>query len=139
MSSPVLKSISICNDDIEQTLFSFRRPRVILKSISICGAMYRILKVVDSNGNALSGASVSITDSDEFEETGTTEADGTYSSYLNGDNLTNPCTVEISLAGYQTFLQEVNITDRIDWLVQLADEASGGGSQIINGSFIRGC
>jgi len=90
-----------------------------LSGVTIC-AKHRILKLVDTSGNAISGASVSLSDARDYSESGTTEADGTFSSFLNGDNITNPVTMEISKSGYLTESRTFDCVARIDWLVVLA-------------------
>ena len=128
MSTPSLRNISVCNASLAQLLYD--NPitgRVFLRSISICMAKYRMLTVVDSSGNAINGATALLTDSGGNSWTYTSDANGIVSSYHNGDNLTNPCTLTVSKTGKQSFgPYPFSMTNRIDWVIQLVDESSGG-------------
>ena len=127
MSTPGLAGISICNASLSQLIWDNpQEANIYFGGISICGAKYRMLTIVDSSGSAIEGATITITDSGSYSETGTTDSSGVYSSFFTADEKTNPITIKVEKAGYTTFEQDFVVTNRIDWLIQMVDESSGG-------------
>jgi len=134
-----LTSISICNSQIDGLFNLTFSPNVFFRNISICGAKYRVATIVDDVGNTISGASFELTDGSMGSYLFTSNENGIISCYNGGKYFTNPVTVTISAPGKITFgPHEFYIVNGLDLFVQLSSSYSGGGSQIINGSFIRG-
>jgi hypothetical protein len=131
MSSPYLRSVSICDASFLQLLYvNPVTSRVFLRSVSICGAKFRMLTIVDSVGAPIENATITIADSAAYTESGLSLADGTYSSYLNGTNLTNPLIITVAKTGLTTFTYSFTMITRIDWVIQMVTSGGGGRPEI---------
>lgn len=110
MPEPILESLSVETPDV---VGQYQRPVVLkLTSVIIEGTLPRkILRIETSAGAAISGATVTFTDSSStLLATLTSDASGEVFSVLDS-NVSNPLTMVITAAGYPTYTSTVTMED----------------------------